>query len=440
MIRQPITFEWRFVENEQWWESLAANRGEPVNGQRWQKIERWLLLNLARGLSLCFAGFITLAGTAFTPVEQERLRVGSNIYAALLRDGPISAITNFSRFMDRPPGSDGQGSGLMTSASDGTAANEVKTKLLAIEPVGDLIMARVWVDYADYDWRLPTPYLETRFYQETDRGWLQTRPGPSFWGPRQLYETDHLRFLFYRRDADLIEPHVAALNQIYLTLHEMVGQELPTSTQKLVIAISPEQIAGRGISRDRIDVTSPVMARVPESLTPTAYISQSIVSRLSFWVVNSYGREDVRPPFAAEWRGMMRGLRGWLRTDLLGQRWPWDAQAAAFFDQHYPERKPINLATLTSWSETPWEDDQNRRLWQAGAAETLLNYVVATYGRDQLPVLVQGLRQHDNWDDLIPAVFDESVVEFEAGWNRYLSEQFGEVAPDPDKPEPNQQD
>jgi hypothetical protein len=423
MIRQPITFEWRFVENEQWWDSLAANSVEPVSGQRWQKIERWLILNLARGLSLCFAGMITLAGTAFTPAERERLRVGSNIYAALLRDGPISAITNLNRFLDRPPGSNGQGSGLMTSSNDGAGAREIKTKLLAVEPIGgDLIMAKVWVDYADYDWRLPTPYLETRFYQETDRGWLQIRPGPTFWGARQIYETDHLRFLFYSRDAELIEPHLTAIDQIYLTLHDLVGQQPPTTTAKLLIALTPEMVAGRGISNERIDVTSPVMARIPESLTPTAYISQSIVSRLSFWVVNGYGHDPALPSFAAGWRGVMRGLRGWLRTDLLGQHWPWDARAAAFFQEHYPQRLPLTVATLTSWSETPWEDDQNRRLWQAGAAESMLNYAVDTYGRDRLAVLVQGLRQHDSWEELIPAVFDMSVAEFEAGWNAYLGE------------------
>jgi hypothetical protein len=286
-------------------------------------------------------------------------------------------------------------------------------------------MAQVWVDYAAYDWRLPTPYLETRFYQETERGWLQTRPGPAFWGPRQIYETEHLRFLFYSRDADLIEPSLAAIDRIYLTLHEIVGQSPPTITEKLVIAITPEMVAGRGVTSQRIDVTSPVMARVPESLSPTAYISQSIVSRLSFWVLNGYGHESELPSFAAEWRGLMRGLRGWLRTDLLGQRWPWDAQAAAYFEQHYREQLPLPLATLTSWNDTPWVLDQDRRMWQAGAAETLLNYVVDTYGRAQLAAFVQGLRQHDTWDELIPAVFDQSVTEFEVGWNRYLREQAG---------------
>lgn len=423
MARQSISFEWRFIDDEKWWESLAADNEGRVIGQRWRDLERWLIFTLLRSLALCCVGLVAIAGTAFTPVESERLRVGANIYAALLRDGPISAITSFNRFLDRPVGNDSMSS-TFSGADDSTT--KIQTKLLKVEPIGELIMAQVWVDYANYDWRLPTPYLETRFYQETERGWLQTRPGATFWGPRQIYETDHLRFLFYSRDAELIEPNVAALDQMYLTLHELVGHQPPTTTQKLIIAIMPELITGRGINNERIEVTSPVMARVPESLTPTAFISQSIVSRLSFWVLNGYGHDPALPTFAAEWRAVMRGLRGWLRTDLLGQRWPWDAQAATFFAERYGERLPLRLATLTSWSETPWEMDQDRRLWQAGATEALLNYIVNTYGRDKLSELVQGLRQHDTWDELIPAVFAESVTEFEAGWNSYLTEQAEE--------------
>jgi hypothetical protein len=55
------------------------------------------------------------------------------------------------------------------------------------------------------------------------------------------------------------------------------------------------------------------------------------------------------------------------------------------------------------------------------AFETVLDYVVATYGADALPALVEGFRRYDTWNTLIPAIFGVSVEEFERGWQGYLA-------------------
>jgi hypothetical protein len=52
---------------------------------------------------------------------------------------------------------------------------------------------------------------------------------------------------------------------------------------------------------------------------------------------------------------------------------------------------------------------------------TLIEYVVATYGRAALPRLVTALGEHAGWHTLIPAVFGVSAAEFEAGWHAYLA-------------------
>jgi hypothetical protein len=62
------------------------------------------------------------------------------------------------------------------------------------------------------------------------------------------------------------------------------------------------------------------------------------------------------------------------------------------------------------------------------ALETVIEYAAATYGRARLPVLVTSLNQHDSWDTLLPAVFDASAAEFEAGWRVYLAKRYT-VAP-----------
>jgi hypothetical protein len=59
------------------------------------------------------------------------------------------------------------------------------------------------------------------------------------------------------------------------------------------------------------------------------------------------------------------------------------------------------------------------------AMETVLEYVVATYGRDHLPRLITALDEHDGWLSLIPAVFGIPAADFEEGWQAYLADQYG---------------
>src|SRR5205823_6624277 len=45
---------------------------------------------------------------------------------------------------------------------------------------------------------------------------------------------------------------------------------------------------------------------------------------------------------------------------------------------------------------------------QAVALATLVEYAVATYGRERLPALMAGLGQYESWDTLLPAVYGVS--------------------------------
>jgi hypothetical protein len=59
------------------------------------------------------------------------------------------------------------------------------------------------------------------------------------------------------------------------------------------------------------------------------------------------------------------------------------------------------------------------------ALATVMEYAAATYGPKRIGVLVAEVSEHESWATLIPAVFDVSAEEFEAGWQAYLAEQYG---------------
>jgi len=50
------------------------------------------------------------------------------------------------------------------------------------------------------------------------------------------------------------------------------------------------------------------------------------------------------------------------------------------------------------------------------ARPILIKDAVATFGRERLPVLVAGLGHYDIWEMLLPAVYEVSLAECEAGW------------------------
>jgi hypothetical protein len=56
---------------------------------------------------------------------------------------------------------------------------------------------------------------------------------------------------------------------------------------------------------------------------------------------------------------------------------------------------------------------------------TLIEYAVASYGHEQLPVLLAGLARYDTWDTLIPAVYGVSSAKFEEGWQAYMAKEYG---------------
>jgi len=56
---------------------------------------------------------------------------------------------------------------------------------------------------------------------------------------------------------------------------------------------------------------------------------------------------------------------------------------------------------------------------------TVVDYIGATYGKECLPVLLSMLRQHDNWETLIPALYGISEEDFVAGWHEYLIKEYG---------------
>jgi hypothetical protein len=87
-------------------------------------------------------------------------------------------------------------------------------------------------------------------------------------------------------------------------------------------------------------------------------------------------------------------------------------------DQH-PAHFPALPAT---WLQPQSESESEFAI--AVMNETLIEYIVATYGRDQLPALLTATGSYSDKVTLIHALFGISAADFEAGWQNYLEAHY----------------
>lgn len=66
--------------------------------------------------------------------------------------------------------------------------------------------------------------------------------------------------------------------------------------------------------------------------------------------------------------------------------------------------------------------------WATVMLATLFEYIVRSYGRERLSVLLDGLGRYRDWPTLSLAVFDTSSSQLATEWYEYLVAQYG--APD----------
>jgi hypothetical protein len=253
--------------------------------------------------------------------------------------------------------------------------------------------------------------------------------------------------------------------------------------EKLVVEIrvtqSPGQAAPQLYASDRFLVPSPAVSVAPVDFTDAELLAQSIALPLIEQVL---AQAKEHHAIGQHWQPLVKGLHLWQvwELDLPLAAWREDIVQWLYVDlpalgpgqpgvlpAHYEALCAAHMLWLPSpvqldiplvcteldeknWSYPSWVPREpllrldQLILWvspeeyirhfgaidiphpgQTVALATLIEYAVATYGRDRLPALVAGLGQHESWDTLLPAVFGVSPAEFEAGWQAYLAAHYG---------------
>lgn len=326
-------------------------------------------------------------------------------------------------------------------------------------------------------------HRQTRFYRRTLEGWQQTAPHAALWGPERSLVTPSFVLRFRQNDAQAVMAVKPQLEALETTLRHNFGLPLTSRAVKLVIDVRVTHPPGNArfephdyesfVWEDRLVVASPARYWAPVELTDSELLAQSLALPL---VQIELAQASERHTIGQSWQPLLNGLYWWQLWDLDLPLATWRAEVVKWVFVDVPATKPGTPLPLPAhytalcaahqlWTSSPaqlnipllcarpeWEEqflwrlrrpllrlsqssppllsavDNNASTNHAGeviALATIVEYIVATYGRERLPMLLKGLGQHDTWETLLPAVFGVSPTDFEAGWQAYLKEHYG---------------
>jgi hypothetical protein len=280
----------------------------------------------------------------------------------------------------------------------------------------------ILVEQPSLPWSETSPYRETRFYRRADQQWLRTMPSAEYWGEPYAIRTAHLRFTYFARDAALVEATADELEQAYIGMYKTLGMEPPSPGEPLTVAVVPEPVGRWSSSIDRLEMTSPVLAQVPEGQSYSDFLAYEVMGWFTYRALRD-AAPGTSSRYLYRWPVVVWGLRGWLRDELLTHRSPWRDDLTEVVRARRTEFLPVRLSDI---SDLRANNDPTREevILRYVAAESFVRYVAETYGRERLPDLLDGLVKYGRWGEIVPEVFGVSARRLETDWNLFLIEEY----------------
>ncbi len=264
---------------------------------------------------------------------------------------------------------------------------------------------------------------ELRFYVQTPKGWQRSEPLAAFWGPTAALDTESLHFVFGSRDRAVVAPMVAGGEALYATLRRATGQELATGGLVAVEIVPGIASSYAHLDEIRIRLTSPSLYRVGDH-ERGELLGQLLRRALCEQLMAAVAQ---RTPATAQWQPMVQAFGSWLEYSDAIAFAPSD-EAAALRRLEYGINRLWHLGDLQgdvlrydpatrSMVAFTLVGDLERQRQRLAAAEQLIDFIARQYGIDMLPKLLQGFAQHEDWEELAPAVLGVSAAELERAWH-----------------------
>ena len=137
-------------------------------------------------------------------------------------------------------------------------------------------------------------YRQTRFYRETDNGWLRTRPDPMLWGQPESMETHHLIWRYRQRDQAAVAEIADQMDALYVALQQDYGLAQPLQEDRLVIDVQVDYVPGEmssyflpsqsdalaphGSAHGMPSQSSPMLSHLIDVPSPSTYLAAATLT------------------------------------------------------------------------------------------------------------------------------------------------------------------
>jgi hypothetical protein len=361
---------------------------------------------------------------------------------------------------------------LVDAAASTSTAGGILANMEMLQLRDDQAVVRVLIGIGD------EKYRQTRFYRRTSEGWSQMPPQPALLGEWRVLQTEYLSIGHFDLDAQSVAEAAPRLDAYVAQTRADFG--LPQALEKVKYEI--EIVYDRNslernlmttihLHSTTIQMTSPLPQLVPASVSESDTIVQLAALQLTYPMVqDALEQQDEKWRATAQrWLQFLSALRLWAywESDAPLATWRHEIVEMGLKAYTFPDEIPTHYDDVCHayrvWNLSPWsmsipliceapahepyltsalpatlhglltpgidccdpEWDARSYGYRIGLT-TVLDYTLAVYGRERLPVLVGALSEHDSWESLIPAVFGISAAEFETGWQAYLAEEYGD--------------
>lgn len=483
--RKPI-FEWQIVEQQAElqhapWPPLVDTTSNvpPLTSHRYRRAIYGGVVAMLLLLAIAGGGLWYKAQAGLDQVEGElRTTVQTELISATQNPAPPTATSTTSRtsvpWQWQLKREDETLHGVLPSEAQ-DVSQEITVQMTNLQ--GDLAVAKIVVPGKDGS----VAYRQTRFYHYTSAGWLRIQPVAELWGAPRRLESSHFIFLFRQNDAQVVAEVAPQMDALYTKVQHSFG--LAPNLEKLVVEVTVESFTGLFLipkwPSDPLVVPSPALYLAPAEVSDADNLAQSIALPLVEYMGTRVIEDNSIPPRwqrlqlslqlqqlwnsetpVARWRqNLVKWLyielptapaeqepvlpEGYSRLCTMLRSWMFspsiigipltcsNMDATAWTQWHWTAYLRVTHLEQFSMPVEHWGYDYYQATSfpfssiEAFAVATLMDYALSAYGDQKLPVFLAALAHYDTWDTLIPAVYGVSSSEFEEGWHRYLSEEYG---------------
>lgn len=422
-MAQQITFEWVLEDSRvDFWRTPEAEN--TLRALALASAERRIAFQVMRALVMLFVVVAAASGAGMTPGENERREAQRGIAFTLQLESEAWARRDrglYESLIDPYLGDDWEEAWRDYWRAGAETEPSFRATLLQVRETEGYMQATVLTEQPAFEWWQTNPYREERFYRRVDQRWVRTVPSPATWGETRELQTEHLHFIYYERDAVAVQEAAPKLEEAYVGMYRLLG--LPEAPgPKQVITVIPHPIGRWSSTVPQLQVTSPLLAQIPMGQSEGEFLAYEIMGWFTYRAIrDATPNSGVR--YLYRWPILVWGLRGWMRDDLIDQSSPWNVEAIEVLRDSAPQFLPIGLADITDL-RTNTRPTREEVILRYLSAESFMKFIIETYGRDHLPVLLAALVRYSSWDDIIGTVYGHSVEEFEARWNAHIIKEY----------------